>query len=870
LELHLANYTEADPCAGIFGTDINQVPIGDPTQPIGIRVLDGSCNNLVSAINGTSPDTTRWGASDEPFDELLTPEYIGAYGIGGVPTPGPVTDATPREASNLINDQTDANPAALAAGGVSLDPPEFGIDGFGNPDPTRELLTIENVAPDGGLSAPFNDMLTFFGQFFDHGLDLTTKSGAPVIMPLSPDDPLFVPGGPNIMVITRAQDGTQPLNQTTPFVDQNQTYASHPSQQVFLREYGEYDAVNNVLPITGRMLNPLDGSGTPTGEEGMATWDDLQLNAEENLGFILGDILITNVPLMVTNPYGRFTPGPNGLPQLVVDNPAFGGLGEPEFLFIEGDLTTPVDIAAEDFIATGHGFSIDIAHSAVPGAVGPNPDPVPFGCAVGDMKIPDSGVFDLPATQFDDDGDPCTYDDEMLGAHFQSGDGRVNENLALTAVHHVFHAEHNRLREQIADKIVALPAGPERDEWNAGGGEYLFQAAKLINEMEYQHLAFEEFARTVSPLTAVFDAYQTDINAAIVSSFANATYRFGHSMLNDNVRRFEQDGTPSDLSLVAAFLNPPQFLNVNGSVTADDGAGALWRGGVTQVGQEIDEFVVDALRNRLVGLPLDLAAINLARGRDNGIPTLNSARAQIEALTSNSAFAPYEDWIDFQFSGLKNPQSVVNFVAAYGTHASITTIDLQAAGTYQQRRDAAELLVNGGVGAPGDRVAFMNGLAPYNGDLGGLNAVDLWNGALAEKRECSASQMTSSSGSRWRSCKKATASTTSLVWQAPTCCRVSRATRSPRWWSGTPRQPTCRPTCSVVRTSSSTCASRSRTRQGLSSTMATHRIISSRNCSSVISATAQSSSARSRSRAARSETRSVTNTPTGPAATSTT
>ena len=39
-----------------------------------------------------------------------------------------------------------------------------------------------------------------------------------------------------------------------------------------------------------------------------------------------------------------------------------------------------------------------------------------------------------------------------------------------------------------------------------------------------------------------------------------------------------------------------------------------------QVGNEIDEFVTSALRNNLLGLPLDLATINLARGRDTGVP----------------------------------------------------------------------------------------------------------------------------------------------------------------------------------------------------------------------------------------------------------
>ncbi len=95
-------------------------------------------------------------------------------------------------------------------------------------------------------------MFTFFGQFFDHGLDLVNKGGSgTVVVPLQPDDPLFVQGSPtNFMILTRAtmQPGPDQVlgtaddiheanNQTTPFVDQNQTYTSHPSHQVFLREY---------------------------------------------------------------------------------------------------------------------------------------------------------------------------------------------------------------------------------------------------------------------------------------------------------------------------------------------------------------------------------------------------------------------------------------------------------------------------------------------------------------------------------------------------------------------------------------------------------------------------------------------------------
>ena len=50
------------------------------------------------------------------------------------------------------------------------------------------------------------------------------------------------------------------------------------------------------------------------------------------------------------------------------------------------------------------------------------------------------------------------YDNELLDAHFIAGDGRVNENIGLTAVHHVFHAEHNRLVEHTKE-VVARRSG---------------------------------------------------------------------------------------------------------------------------------------------------------------------------------------------------------------------------------------------------------------------------------------------------------------------------------------------------------------------------------------------------------------------------
>ena len=62
----------------------------------------------------------------------------------------------------------------------------------------------------------------------------------------------------------------------------------------------------------------------------------------------------------------------------------------------------------------------------------------------------------------------------------------------------------------------------------------------------------------------------------------------------------------------------------------------------------------------------------MTRAREAGVPPLNDVRRQIFAETNDGQLAPYTSWSDFG-QHLKHPESLVNFVAAYGTHPSITS-----------------------------------------------------------------------------------------------------------------------------------------------------------------------------------------------------
>lgn len=582
-------------------------------------------------------------------------------------------------------------------------------------------VQVPNVSPDEGLSAPFNAWMSLFGQFFDHGLDLVNKGGSgTVYIPLQPDDPLYVEGShSNFMVLTRATNQPGPdgslgtpddvrehVNQTTPFVDQNQTYTSHASHQVFLREYVMVDG----KPVaTGHLLDGPNG--------GLATWADIKAQAREMLGIDLTDADVTNVPLLATNQYGQFIRGENGFAMLIMP-------GNPP-VQVEGDPDSP--ISTQGAVRTGHAFLDDIAHNAVP-------------VIVGGQLMADSDSEVGNAVQVNSmTGRNLEYDNELLDAHYITGDGRGNENIGLTAVHHVFHSEHNRLVE--ANKQTILASGdlafinewllvqvdqvPESADGLIWDGERLFQAARFVNEMQYQHLVFEEFVRKIQPFTDIFMVQpDIEIDAAIVAEFAHVVYRFGHSMLNETVDRLSFDMQSSDIGLIEAFLNPVEF----GSADADVMAGSIIRGMTRQTGNEIDEFVTGALRNNLVGLPLDLAAINIARGRDTGVPSLNSAREQFFAATGDSNLKPYVSWVDFALN-IKNPASIINFIAAYGQHESILAAD-----TAEAKRAAATLLVMGGSGSPSDRTDFLNSSGTWADRESGLNLVDFWIGGLAERK----------------------------------------------------------------------------------------------------------------------------------------
>jgi hypothetical protein len=103
-------------------------------------------------------------------------------------------------------------------------------------------------------------------------------------------------------------------------------------------------------------------------------------------------------------------------------------------------------------------------------------------------------------------------------------------------------------------------------------------------------------------------------------------------MISSDLAMVDGDGNAAgSVPLRNAFFNPGLITNDPGLV--DD----LLSGAAAQRSEEIDLLLVDDVRNFLFGPPgaggLDLAAINIQRGRDVGLPNYRSVRASHEGTS---------------------------------------------------------------------------------------------------------------------------------------------------------------------------------------------------------------------------------------------
>lgn len=670
----------------------------------------------------------------------------------------------------------------------------------------------------------------------------------------------------NLLTLTPAR--AESFNQISPPVDMSQNYGSDNSRTLFVREYTTSAAwLATQVPgtaqpslidlTTGRLVNAgVLINGETAG--GAANWQRIKANAA-NVGLILHDKDIAAVPLVAFDANGQPVLGADGMPQLIAIHKVTG-----EQVFIR-NTNLPADSLfttaggtwfgkAGEFVlaVTDHAFLNDKAAFSLAGSTLPNGVVVtnPTTGATNIRTSPTGPFFTQADFLLTSSGDnPTNYSAAMqayfalapgglvfqpLDSHLIAGDGRLNENIGLTAVHEVFQTEHNRVITQLKQMYGmpdVLPAGgfdwvdPLTNVTTRISNEDLFQQAKIWVEMIYQHLTFDSFIRKLSPDVAGFAGVDPAIDSQIFAEFAHAVYRLGHSMLPEEIglRKYQgaenisttagsslvtltlaghglRTGDAFTLSGIESPIGGIDPLSLNGTFTvtvlnADSfrftaavaatqtatgavtdtvlfdlsrslikgflsptsfnpgfTAGLLADGSSAQVGYRIDEKVSDSLRDNLLGKPLDLATLNLMRGRDAGLPTLNELRGAIAAvapLLLQPTLQPYRSWFAFRdnLKGNLDQQNatVKNFMMAYAADALLTKYG--ATGT--QLGIAGRTLENWYLLRASTNVVqqqqYMTALkaaanlafadATWMGIQGNkdFNRIDAWIGGLAEK-----------------------------------------------------------------------------------------------------------------------------------------
>jgi len=208
---------------------------------------------------------------------------------------------------------------------------------------------------------------------------------------------------------------------------------------------------------------------------------------------------------------------------------------------------------------------------------------------------------------------------------FLAGEDRANEQVLLAVVHLLFVREHNRLTDELS-KI--------NPHWN---DETLYQEARRIVAAINQHITITEFL----PLTlgtnglkkygldtkssGYFHGYNKEVNPGMTSGFISAAGRIGHSQLPSNIERRNKEGHVIGRQELSTVLLQPFDLLQGGRVDE------YIRGMLNQSSELTDNQVTKEVTNRLFESPgmmpgLDLAALNIQRGRDHGLPSYNSWR----------------------------------------------------------------------------------------------------------------------------------------------------------------------------------------------------------------------------------------------------
>ncbi|XP_078361510.1 peroxidasin homolog pxn-1-like [Oculina patagonica] len=216
----------------------------------------------------------------------------------------------------------------------------------------------------------------------------------------------------------------------------------------------------------------------------------------------------------------------------------------------------------------------------------------------------------LPQLPDDDTTVFCRSKSQSIPCFYTGDYRRNNVSPALNAMHTVWVREHNR---------IALALGGLNTDWDK---EKIFQETRKIIGAMMQHITYNEYLPTIlsEQMLQAYDlklnsytGYNSSADASIANSFAAAALRFGHSTIGKAYIR------PGHLDVpVKDFHDPTPLYNLQ-----EGGVDGILKGLLQQSARKIDRYFSWSVTKSLIpgpGVTADLAAINIQRGRDHGLP----------------------------------------------------------------------------------------------------------------------------------------------------------------------------------------------------------------------------------------------------------
>ncbi|XP_007956199.1 lactoperoxidase [Orycteropus afer afer] len=242
----------------------------------------------------------------------------------------------------------------------------------------------------------------------------------------------------------------------------------------------------------------------------------------------------------------------------------------------------------------------------------------PLGLLAVNQEFSDHG---LPYLPFDNKKpSPCEFINTTARVPcFLAGDSRASEQILLAASHTLFLREHNRL----ARELKRL-----NPHWD---GETLYQETRKILGAFVQIITFRDYLPIVlgdekQKQIPPYQGYDESVDPRISNVFTFA-FRFGHLEIPSTMSRLDENYQQEpELPLHTLFFNTWRIVK-------DGGIDPLVRGLLAKKSKLMDQnkMMTGELRNKLFQPPHniyghDLAAINIHRGRDHGLPGYNSWR----------------------------------------------------------------------------------------------------------------------------------------------------------------------------------------------------------------------------------------------------